>query len=177
MIAIGEISARLVHDIRNPLTAIKSWAELIQISSKENQNEKISNFASSILDSVERMENQLKTVMDFVKSKQTKMAQHSLLQLISEAVKTTVIPDTVKISIPKNDVTIDCDASQIMVVFSNLITNSVQAMNENGDIVISFEVEKILSKLNLLILVMEFQKKIFLRYLNHYLLQRKVVQD
>lgn len=142
MIAIGELSARLVHDIRNPLTSIISWAQLIQVTLKEKPNEKISEHIDSILASSERIAFQLKTVMDFVKTHPKNISSHSLSMLFRESIKTTPIPDEVQISIPENDIKIECDASQIVVVFSNLITNSIQAMNGKGNIAVNFEVKK-----------------------------------
>lgn len=142
MIAIGELSARLVHDIRNPLTAIISWAQLIQLALKEKPNEKITEHVDSILDSAERITFQLKTVMDFVKAKPKTIDLHSLSSLFDESIKTTPIPDEVKINVPNTDLKIECDSSQMVVVFSNLITNSVQAMNGKGNIVVNFEVKK-----------------------------------
>lgn len=142
MIAIGELSARLVHDIRNPLTAIISWAQLIQLALKEKPNEKITEHVDSILDSAERITFQLKTVMDFVKAKPKTIDLHSLSSLFDESIKTTPIPDEVKITVPNTDLKIECDSSQMVVVFSNLITNSVQAMNGKGNIVVNFEVKK-----------------------------------
>ncbi|MBS3925292.1 MAG: CHASE domain-containing protein [Nitrosarchaeum sp.] len=142
MIAIGELSARLVHDIRNPLTAITSWAQLIRLSLKEKPNEKISNHVDSILDTTERITFQLKNVMDFVKAKPKTITSHSLTSLFDESVKSTPIPNEVKITIPKTDLKIECDSSQIIIVFSNLITNSIQAMNGKGNIAVNFEVKK-----------------------------------
>ncbi len=142
MIAIGELSARLVHDIRNPLTALISWAQLIQLALKEKPNEKITEHVDSILDSAERITFQLKTVMDFVKAKPKTIDLHSLSSLFDESIKTTPIPDEVKITVPNTDLKIECDSSQMVVVFSNLITNSVQAMNGKGNIVVNFEVKK-----------------------------------
>lgn len=142
MIAIGELSARLVHDIRNPLTAIISWAQLIQLDLKEKPNEKISKHVDSILDSTERITFQLKTVMDFVKAKPKTIDSHSLSSLFDEAIKTTPIPNEVKINIQNTDLKIECDSSQMIVVFSNLITNSIQAMDGKGNIVVNFEVKK-----------------------------------
>jgi signal transduction histidine kinase len=59
--------------------------------------------------------------------------------LIFDAIKITPIPDTIKINTPTNDLEIECDKSQMNVVFSNLITNSIQAMNENGSITINLK--------------------------------------
>ena len=137
MASIGELSARLAHDIRNPLSSIISWAELIQLNLKDNPNEKIANYTKSILKSTDSIKFQLNTVIDFVKSRPTNISKNSIMLLIFDAIKITPVPDTVKIDTPINDLEIECDKSQMIVVFSNLITNSVQAMNGNGNITIN----------------------------------------
>lgn len=137
MASIGELATRLAHDIRNPLSTIISWTELIQLHLKDNPNEKIAEYTKSILKSTDSIKFQLNTVMDFVRARPIEISKNSITLLIFEAIKITPIPDTVKINTPTNDLEIECDKSQMIVVFSNLITNSIQAMNENGDITIN----------------------------------------
>lgn len=139
MASIGELSARLAHDIRNPLSSIISWTELIQLHLKDSPNEKIAGYAKSILKSTDSIKFQLNTVIDFVKSRPTQISKNSIMLLIFDAIKITPIPDTIKINTPTNDLEIECDKSQMNVVFSNLITNSIQAMNENGSITINLK--------------------------------------
>jgi signal transduction histidine kinase len=139
MASIGELSARLAHDIRNPLSSIISWTELIQLHLKDIPNEKIAGYAKSILKSTDSIKFQLNTVIDFVKSRPTQISKNSIMLLIFDAIKITPIPDTIKINTPTNDLEIECDKSQMNVVFSNLITNSIQAMNENGSITINLK--------------------------------------
>ncbi len=137
MVSIGELSARLAHDIRNPLSSIISWTELIQLHLKDNPNEKIESYVKSILKSTDSIKFQLNTVIDFVRARPMQISKNSITLLIFDAMKTTPIPDTVKINTPKNNLEIECDKSQMIVVFSNLITNSIQAMNEKGNITIN----------------------------------------
>ena len=139
MASIGELAARLAHDIRSPLSSIISWTELIQLHLKEAPNEKIASYAKSILKSTDSIKFQLNTVMDFVRARFTEISKNSIMLLIFDAIKITPIPDTVKINMPENDLDVECDKSQMIVVFSNLITNSIQAMNEKGNITINVE--------------------------------------
>jgi signal transduction histidine kinase len=137
MASIGELATRLAHDIRNPLSTIISWTELIQLHLKDNPNEKIAEYTKSILKATDSIKFQLNTVMDFVRARPIDISKNSITLLIFEAIKITPIPDTVKINTPTNDLEIECDKSQMIVVFSNLITNSIQAMNEKGNITIN----------------------------------------
>lgn len=137
MANIGELAARLAHDIRNPLSSIISWTELIQLHLKEVPNEKIASYTKSILKSTDSIKFQLNTVMDFVRERPTKISKNSIILIIFDAIKITPVPDTVTINMPENDLDVECDKSQMVVVFSNLITNSIQAMDGSGNITIN----------------------------------------
>ena len=56
--------------------------------------------------------------------------------MILESSFKSSLPETIKISKPKNDVEILCDSKQLEVVFSNIITNSVQAIEKDGEIIV-----------------------------------------
>jgi signal transduction histidine kinase len=46
------------------------------------------------------------------------------------------MPDGIKVVLPQNDASILCDARQIEVAIQNLITNSIQATENNGTITV-----------------------------------------
>jgi signal transduction histidine kinase len=143
MVAIGELAARLAHDIRNPLSSIIMRSELLHRQLKNNPNEKMSDYTDSILKSTGRIKYQLDTVMDFVRTKPVVLSMNSVLTLISESIKTTLIPESIQINLPKNDLEIECDRSQLVVVFSNLISNAIQAIGEiKGSITINVETKE-----------------------------------
>ncbi|MFY9300486.1 MAG: CHASE domain-containing protein [Candidatus Nitrosotenuis sp.] len=134
LVAIGELASRLAHDLRNPITTIKASADLLQQSLKGTQNDKATKHIGQINRAAERMLGQLDSVVDFVRSKPLQFSKNSVVGLISEATKTTPIPENIKISLPNNDVQIECDSKQLVVAFSNLVTNAVEAMGDNGTI-------------------------------------------
>jgi signal transduction histidine kinase len=49
------------------------------------------------------------------------------------------MPDQITIQRPANDVELLCDAEKIKAVFTNLIVNSIQAMENSGTITIQFD--------------------------------------
>ena len=51
------------------------------------------------------------------------------------------IPDRVNVHLPENDVPIECDHSKLEVVFMNLITNAIQAIEDKGDVFIRVTVD------------------------------------
>ena len=50
-------------------------------------------------------------------------------------------PDRDKVHIPENEVSIECDHSKLEVVFMNLITSAIQAIEDNGDVYIRINVD------------------------------------
>jgi len=133
--AIGELSARVAHDLRNPLGIIKNAVELIEMSSN-NTDEKTKKRIQMIKNATERMSRQINNVLDFVRVRPLQLEKNSLGVILDAAIKSSV-PDTIKIKKPQNDVTIFCDGKQLEVAFSNVLSNAVQAMENSGNIKVS----------------------------------------
>jgi signal transduction histidine kinase len=134
MAVIGEIASRLAHDLRNPMSVIKTSNDLLQNSLQETENKKAQKYSNAISTGVGRMMSQIDNVMDFVKSKPLDISTNSILEIISESIKTTPVPENIKITLSNDDAKIECDSKQLVVAFSNLITNSIQAIEGSGTI-------------------------------------------
>ena len=130
---MGELSARVAHDLRNPLGVIKNAIELMEMDSKDDHNEKMIKRISMIKNASNRMLRQINDVLDFIRTKPLDLENYSLTEMVDSALKISV-PENVKISKPTNDVNILCDNKQLEVVFSNLINNAIQAIEGQGEI-------------------------------------------
>ena len=134
--AIGELSARLAHDLRNPLTVIKGVVEI----TKTRNNLNNIGFSSKQIDMMERaisrMSNQIDDVLEFVKIQSLRTTKNSLLETIGLSIAKIKKSDKIKINIPDKDVEFVYDADKIEVVLDNLLTNALQAINDSGEITI-----------------------------------------
>jgi len=134
--AIGELSARLAHDLRNPLTVIKGVVEI----TKTRNNLNNIGFSSKQIDMMERaisrMSNQIDDVLEFVKIQSLRTTKNSLLDTIGLSLAKIKKSDNIKINIPDKDVEFVYDADKIEVVLDNLLTNALQAINDSGEITI-----------------------------------------
>jgi signal transduction histidine kinase len=63
---------------------------------------------------------------------------YSLSEILDSSLGDIVMPDTITIHKPTNDVTLLCDAEKIKAVFTNLLVNAIQAMENSGIITIQF---------------------------------------
>ena len=130
---MGELSARVAHDLRNPLGVIKNAIELIEIDSKNNLDEKMKKRITMIKNASDKMIRQVNDVLDFVRTKPLELENNSIADILNSSLKIT-IPENIKISKSDNDANLLCDSKQLEVVFSNLITNAVQAIENNGEL-------------------------------------------
>ena len=89
-----------------------------------------------------RISHQVNEVLDYVNPTLLQLDNNSMSTVLNSTMDRIVIPDTVRITLPQNDVTVFCDAEKIEIVLANLITNAIQAMHNNGEINIRITEEK-----------------------------------
>jgi len=145
---VGELSAILAHDIRNPLNVIKQSTELIQL--KTNQ-EKTQRDFQRIDESIKRIAHQVDQVLSFVKVTPLVPNNTTVLTTLKQSLDLLTIPDNISIEIPEEDFEVEWDEAQISVVFTNVILNAIQAIGkDDGNISI-----RILEENETVIIVME----------------------
>ncbi len=137
--AIGEMSARLAHDMRNPLAIIKNTIELVKLKHSPNISEDLLRLLGSMDDAASRLAFQLDEVLNFVRISPLNCDRCSMRDIMNSAINKLAIPEHIKIHKPFNDVRLFCDMEKITTVFTNLIMNAVQAMDHSGTIIIRFD--------------------------------------
>ena len=133
---LGEFSARIAHDIRNPLSIVLISLENLKTlyGADETKQKQLDRAERSI----DRITHQIEDVLNFVKEKPLNLENVLLSELLSESLDSIKIPDKVKIKIPKNDILLFCDKKQFLIVMNNLILNGIQAMGNVGTIELFF---------------------------------------
>ena len=127
--AIGELSSRLAHDMRNPLNNINMSIQLLKTKYKDIADEEK---FDTIENSLERITHQIKDVMDFVRTREPSLSLWKLNTLLNESLDKVKVPEEIKITLPKEDVLILCDKEQIEIVFINMILNSIESIQDKG---------------------------------------------
>jgi len=137
MITVGRFSARLTHDLRNPLSIIQVSLENLRLLYGTNDSQRKT--MDKVERSIDRITHQVDDVLDFVRERPITLNNHTMSEIISESLDSLPIPENIKLILPKNNVEVYCDEKQFAIVFNNLILNGVQAIVHTGTIEITVE--------------------------------------
>lgn len=132
--AIGQMSAQLLHAIRNPLTSIGGTSRLLV---KKIQDPYISNFLNIITQESSKIEIILEDLFNFVEDTELILEPQHLFPLIRKSVMifyTTMKNSNIEyvLSLEGPGPLLLIDENKIRQVFLHLIRNSLEAMPEGG---------------------------------------------
>lgn len=133
---IGELAAGAAHEIRNPLTAIKSSLQYLKTKSQAQKENKL---LSNALKETERIDNILSGLLSFSRPSEIKKEKGNLLEILEESLELISFQarkQRIKIvrDFPSSPVFLNGDRAQLKQLFLNLLLNSVQAMKENDEL-------------------------------------------
>ncbi len=132
--AIGELAARISHDIRNPLSILKMSQDALKSRIKGSFDEETKKQFEMIDRSISRMTHQINDVLDFVKSKPPKKSKIKLSEIINSSLDSFDIPSEIKVTNMVNNEVLNCDSDQMQSIFSNLFLNAIQSMRTRGEL-------------------------------------------
>jgi signal transduction histidine kinase len=132
--AIGQLSASMAHDLKNPLATIKTSAIIIQ-KQVINADPEIEKAMQRMDRAIFRMSHQIDDVLNFVRITPLNLSEKKISEIIYESIDSLEIPDNIKLKIQDSDFTILCDTKKLETVFTNIILNAIQAMNNSDGIV------------------------------------------
>jgi signal transduction histidine kinase len=131
---IGELAAGAAHEIRNPLTSIKSSLQYLESRCREETEKKLLGVA---LRETDRIDETLAALLSFSRPSEIRKEPCDLVGLLEESVALVSLQARakgvdVRTSIPPAPVVVEADGSQLKQVFLNVFLNAVQAMEGGG---------------------------------------------
>ncbi len=143
--SLGQLSANVAHEIRNPLTAIKMRIYSLHAELSNNTNTKED--LNVIGEEIDRMEKIVKNFLDFARPPEPHLRRWNIHQVLEGAV-TLLLPKAAaqQIVIQKNwnkePVEVEVDREQIRQAFLNILLNAVEAMPKGGVLEVSTFLKK-----------------------------------
>jgi signal transduction histidine kinase len=138
--AIGQLSASLAHEIRNPLASIDGATNLIESEQTPPEMRKAS--LAIIRKEVRRLNRLLTNLLDFARPRKPEFqAVHAgrlidaIIALAGHSAQQKGI--TIRKDVPATVPAFECDTEQMKQVLLNLTINAVQAMTGTGEVVLA----------------------------------------
>lgn len=134
--AIGELSASIAHEIRNPLAAISGSIEMLQ-GRRTGREESVDSehLMKIVLREVDRLNHLISDFLSYARPGPSRPETSQLQEIIADIVKMfdAARPGAVEIDLAVEDgLTIFADSGQLRQVIWNLVLNAAEAMPDGG---------------------------------------------
>ena len=145
MAAIGQTAGMVGHDIRNPLQAITSDMYLIteELKTMPEGESKQAVFESigAVNENLTYINKIVSDLQDYTRPLKPSIQNANLAELIEGTILTVNIPKRIELTteIKDNSKAIQTDIAYLRRILTNLITNAVQAMPDEGKLTVKSE--------------------------------------
>jgi two-component system, sporulation sensor kinase E len=134
---VGELAAGIAHEIRNPMTALKGFIQLLQGSIKEDY----SMYFNVIMSELKRIESIITEFLVLAKPQAIQYKQNDVCKIMQDTI------DLINVQAMMHNVQIVadfapqlpliyCEPNQLKQVFINILKNAIEVMPKGGDITV-----------------------------------------
>ncbi|WLR54115.1 ATP-binding protein [Mesobacillus subterraneus] len=134
---LGELAASIAHEIRNPLTVVKGFLQMM------HKQEKGDNYyyLSLVLTELDRAESIINDYLNFAKPQFEKLEDAELAEIITEVtllLEAFAAKEGVQVNVKLEwGVYVKTDRNQLKQALVNIIKNGIEATDEGGEVIIS----------------------------------------
>lgn len=134
--AVGQLAAGVAHEIRNPLTSMKGYAEFLQLDEKSEERLE---YLDIILDEIERVNLIVEEFMILSKPQSVDLENKNLVPIL-ESVLSLVRFESEKrnikmsLTVKPEVILVSCDENRLKQVFLNFVKNAMEAMPSGGEL-------------------------------------------
>ncbi|MEH7383437.1 ATP-binding protein [Bacillus sp. JJ1533] len=134
---VGEMAAGIAHEIRNPLTSLKGFTQLLH-------HEKANTYSEIMVSEIDRINTIVDEMLLLAKPKKLQLRRQNITNVLNEVVfllDTQAILHNIQIKTSYHDelkgTFINCEENKLKQVFINVLKNSIEAIDDGGHIDIS----------------------------------------
>ena len=142
MATIGQTSAEFIHDLRNPLTIVNGYVELLagEIEKTKEMNGQAAEYLEVIEQNIQRCCEMSRTWQRYGKSQDATFKPIPIVDILHELVPgIELLASTkgvaIKFDCTCSDAVINGSSSQLIRAVHNIVTNAIQAVGEQGGVV------------------------------------------
>ncbi|MGA9225513.1 MAG: PAS domain S-box protein, partial [Mesobacillus sp.] len=136
---VGELSASVAHEIRNPLTSLKGLVQLLQMEDEKHQL-----YYQIMLDELNRINHIVGELLLLAKPQQIKFTEADIQLILFNVIsllKTEASLHNIQIELEVHDqqVMIECEPNQLKQLFINIVKNAIEASSAEDVVLISLQ--------------------------------------
>jgi two-component system, sporulation sensor kinase C len=137
----GQLAAGIAHEVRNPLTSINGFLQLL----RDDANEKTKEYLGIVFSEIKRIELVLSELLILAKPQSVTYKRINIietLEQVSKLLNTNAILYNIEIetNFHERELYIRGDENQLKQVFINLIKNAIESMPHGGTITIDADI-------------------------------------
>ncbi len=142
MAAIGQLTASIAHEIKNPIASLIGASEIV-FSTVQHPDEDSKRLMDIISREGERVKKLLDSLFTSTEERQLTIAMLALKALIEDTCKVfSMSYPAIRIDLSLDEVSLEGDADRLREVLWNLLINSIEAMKKQGVLSIRTEREE-----------------------------------
>ena len=149
--AVGQLAAGVAHEIRNPLSSIRGFAQFLSHSLKDRPQDK--EYAETMVIEVDRINGVVANLLTFARPTTVEISPTVISELVEHCVRLVeadAVSRGVNVQMKISDLAkLPLDANQITQALLNLLLNALQALPPKGNIEIGAELDGTDARLHL----------------------------
>ncbi|MEI2358711.1 PAS domain-containing sensor histidine kinase [Mesobacillus zeae] len=131
---VGELSASVAHEIRNPLTSLKGFVQLLRMEDKRHQK-----YYSIMLDELDRINHIVGELLMLAKPQKIQHKEADIQTILSDVTsllntEATLHDVQLNFTFLQKKLLIQCEPNQLKQLFINLIKNAIEASPKGGTV-------------------------------------------
>ncbi len=132
---VGRMTASIAHDIRSPITSIKTFAQLLEGEYKDPEFRK--NFIETVTSQCDRIDRFINNMLDYSRPLSLHKDIWDISNIIEDAVTVVAGPENNHKIVTKDlpeGLMVSCDRDHMLTVIENILLNAIQASGKDSEI-------------------------------------------
>lgn len=128
MARAGELTAGIVHEVRNSMGAIAAQAKMLE----KSDDERVRGSASAIVDEVRTLQSVMDRFLDFIRTEKVQDVEFDLGRMVARVVAREGVQRPVQIRIEGSETRVRGDEDLLERAIENVVRNACQATADGG---------------------------------------------